>query len=407
MHGLSNPKVITGISGIVLASILLLPDLHFSPLLPAIQVIDLLMPFLVFILYFNRKLLVWNTYFTLILGFGVLILVSLAINQRMNILNEYFEIYKFLKFLILIVFFSLCDFQLLLQQWLRPVFLVLVGVNFIHFFNLFDFNTIIENHYNGGLNITYFGIDTLGNPTGKRMLGFMANPNNNAILFSFFSLIFFPFKLEKNKLAWFSVALICLFMCQSRTSLIAVLAIVAVLFLLKLVHWNTKQIFQFSAILLGTYLIAWMFSSSFFKYPIYGNSMFNGVALESQSAMGRLEAWRFLGKMILEKPIFGHGPNKDFFYENRIYSENEYVLYAWRYGIVGLTGFILLFLIPLKKAWKSREKFTSALLILVVVLLTVTALTNNPFTERTILVFFALILGVFYQNNPVNQKTTL
>jgi O-antigen ligase len=135
--------------------------------------------------------------------------------------------------------------------------------------------------------------------------------------------------------------------------------------------------------------------------------MFNGVALESQSAMGRLEAWRFLGKMILEKPVFGHGPNKDFFYENRIYSENEYVLYAWRYGIVGLTGFILLFLIPLKKAWKSREKFTSALLILVVVLLTVTALTNNPFTERTILVFFALILAVFYQNNPVNQKTTL
>jgi O-antigen ligase len=196
-------------------------------------------------------------------------------------------------------------------------------------------------------------------------------------------------------------------MCQSRTSLIAVLAIVAVLFLLKLVHWNTKQIFQFSAILLGTYLIAWMFSSSFFKYPIYGNSMFNGVALESQSAMGRLEAWRFLGKMILEKPVFGHGPNKDFFYENRIYSENEYVLYAWRYGIVGLTGFILLFLIPLKKAWKSRKNYTSALLILVVVLLTVTALTNNPFTERTILVFFALILGVFYQNNPVNQKTTL
>ena len=114
-----------------------------------------------------------------------------------DMIDEYFEIYKLLKYLLLIVYFSLIPIKAI-EFYIKPFFVLLCIFNLIHFFNLFDFNILLKYHYAGDLNIQYFGRDTLGNHVGKRMVGFMSNPNNNALVFLFFTIYFLPKTLKKE-----------------------------------------------------------------------------------------------------------------------------------------------------------------------------------------------------------------
>lgn len=384
------------VAGLTLFSILFLPDVTISPTLPTIQYADLLLPILIAGIILKIKCLIWHKYYFFLLIFSAYILFTMGINSRFGMLRDYFEVYKILKFLIVIIFFTLIDIKLFLKQWIKPLFVGICLVNLMHFFDLFQINKWIENAFEVGLNIEYFGKNSLGQPAGKRMLGLMSNPNNNAILFSFFAILFFPFKFNKTKLIWFSIALLMTFLCQSRTSIFAILVFMACISIFKLVKWTLKQWMVFGSIVLVCYLLAWMLCSQFFQYPIYGNSMFNGAALNSHSALGRLEAWKYLWNMIIEKPFFGYGPNKDYFYTHNLYSENEYILFTWRYGFIGLLMYLLFYIIPFQNLVMQNKTPQSNYLILFSTLLLVTALTNNPLCERNIFILFAMSLGSIY-----------
>lgn len=403
MNGQKIDSYFHYIAGIILFSVLFLPDIEFSANFPAVQLLDLMLPVLCFLIFVKRRSVEWLHYYTFIGLAAAYILVTILINGRWSIFRDYFEIYKFFKFLVVILFFTLTDVKRFLETWIKPFFIGIVVLNIIHFFDLFRFNVILEQVYNGGLNIQYFGIDTLGNLSGKRMVGLIGNPNSNALLFAFFTIYFFPFRFEKKQVFWFALALTMAFMCQSRTFLAVTVLLILGIVVLNLVKWNLKTWMLFLTTVAGCYVIAWGFSSRFFQYDIYGNSMFNGIALESQSAMGRLEAWRFLGKMIVEKPVFGHGPNKDFFYNNGIYSENEYILYTWRYGILGLGMYLLVYLMPLKRLY-SKKSIYSKYIVLLVILMMVSAITNNPFTERNILILYAVALGILFSLDKKQRK---
>ena len=121
----------------------------------------------------------------------------------------------------------------------------------------------------------------------------------------------------------------------------------------------------------------------------------------SGSARGRLETWNMLGKMILEEPLFGHGPYKEFFYQNKIYSENEYILMTWRYGLFGLLIYLSIFLIPFKKLVASMNEISLKGSLMLIMML-VSALTNNPLTERNIEVLFCL--GLAWALVPLQTK---
>src|SRR5690606_33780255 len=73
---------------------------------------------------------------------------------------------------------------------------------------------------------------------------------------------------------------------------------------------------------------------------IYLNTLFTNNMLENNSLKGRFEVWKELWKEIKMKPLFGYGPNKNYFYENEIYAESGFFLMAYRYGFVGLAFFI-------------------------------------------------------------------
>ncbi len=384
------------LGGFILFSALFLPDIQLQANLPSLQVVDFSLPFILIVLFNARKSIKFEKYYWFLLLFSAYILLTIFLNQRYKVVNEHFEVYKIIKYILLIIFFAQLDIPILLKNLVKPFFILLVTVNILHFYNVFNINYLLETTYNGDLNIKYFGSDTLGMPTGKRMVGMASNPNTNALLFSFFAIYFMPLNYNPKKIVWFFTALLFTFMCQSRTAVFILILVLLAVLIFKLSNWKLKNWLVILACF-SSYLVAWMLSSSFFKYPIYSNSMFNGVALESQSAMGRLEVWKFLGKMILEKPIFGYGPNKNFFYENKIYSENEYVLYAWRYGFIGLLAYLSIFLYPLILFYKQRKELFYKLFFLITMVMLISGLTNNPFTERHIFILYTFsVASLFY-----------
>jgi O-antigen ligase len=137
-------------------------------------------------------------------------------------------------------------------------------------------------------------------------------------------------------------------------------------------------------------------TTNFFHHALYSNNLFTGHILKTGSARGRWEAWTFLGEMILQRPLFGYGGNKAYFYAQKIYSENEFILMAWRYGIFGLMGYLLIYLLPLKAFFQAKKIEQSYPALLSIVLMLVAALTNNPFVDRTIMVLFAAVIGAVY-----------
>ena len=144
-----------------------------------------------------------------------------------------------------------------------------------------------------------------------------------------------------------------------------------------------------------------MLVTSFFKYNSYNNSLLDGTAFHSGSVRGRWESWELLWNMIIKHPIFGYGPNKNFFYVNRIYSENEYLLMTWRYGIIGLLFYLSIFTYPFIKFIKKIEPYTIQA-VLLILLMSISALTNNPLTEKNMMLVY--IFGMSWAFNNYDKK---
>ena len=406
MNGQMLNRIGLFLGGLILFSLLFLSDIHLGKELPAFQIIDFLLPFVVIYLFMRRTELKWQNYYVILLLFCVYIPISMFINGRLNKVIDYFEIYKMLKFLLIILLFTFIDFKQFSTRWLKPLFYGLVILNFVHFFNLFDFNTFLHKYYIGGIQLEYFGLNSLKEPSVKRMVGTMGNPNINAVVFSIFAVIFIPFNFSKKQLSIFLLAILMVFLCQSRTALIAWALILIGIAILRLANWKWKEWMLILSGFVLMYFISWALATDFFKYSLYSNYILDGSILQTGSAMGRWEAWTLLGNMIVEKPIFGHGVNKEFFYVNHIYSENEYILMAWRYGLIGLLLYLGIFLYPAFNLIKRHQTHLSKVALLFLVLLLTTALTNNPFSDRTVVIFFAMILGFSFSTESFTSSNT-
>ena len=119
-----------------------------------------------------------------------------------------------------------------------------------------------------------------------------------------------------------------------------------------------------------TFFIAFTFSPLSLDY--YANT--SPDIAKNSSVMGRFEMWEHLIKMIMHKPIFGYGPNKDYFYDNGLYPESEYVLYVWRYGIIGFFLYLGWIFYPLYKQSSELKRQTFYLLFCIVI--SMNAITN-------------------------------
>lgn len=384
------------LAGLVLASLLLFPEIKISDDLPTFQLVDFLMPIVVFFLFIKRKEIKWNIYFGILVSFSIVMGISIIINGRTNELRDYFEFYKLLKFSTIILLFSLVLLDEFIKYIGKPVFIILVTANLFHYFNLFDINNIIHSYYNGGIHIETFGLNSLGQPATRRMLGFSSNPNINSIVFGFFAILFIPQKDKKSiKYLWFITAVFMMFLCQSRTNFIAFVVMIILTFLIvkRVYNFNVKKIIL--SVLIG-YLLAFLLAQN-----VYLNSLFSGEITQNKSLLGRFEVWKHLFEMILQKPFFGHAPYKEYFYQNNLYSENEYIMQTWRYGFIGLIVFLGVLFYPALKTIGKLSNKKSLILFQFTILVSINSLTNNPFSDRLILILFAVAIGLSYDRKKL------
>lgn len=386
---------------LVLASVFLFPGIQIKSL-PAIRIEDIFfLPVLIYVCT-KFKQISWN--YPLVLSvFTGFILLSIFVNFENNRLRDYFEIYKLVKFGTYVLFFSLVASKDDCVSFLNWIFASLVVFNLFQYFNWLGFNQIVEPFYSAEIHLSKFGLNSQFQADTKRLLGTMGNPNNNAILFLFFSCLYSIFRAEKKIIynIFYYISFAFLIACQSRTGVIAFAVItVAEIILLKV---NIKEIVINAFILLVIYLFFFIGGDA--ETPKYLNNTINSEVTKSNSVTSRMHTWKLLWNMILKKPFLGYGPYKTYFYENSIYSENQYMLIIWRYGFAGFLAFLTAILFPLINIVRSGilKKHTPFILFYCVIL--VTSFTNNPINEPRILLMFAFMLGtyaseVFLLNNP-------
>jgi O-antigen ligase len=251
--------------------------------------------------------------------------------------------------------------------------------NFLQFFNLFSFNTIIEPFYAAEGKVDNF-------EKNARLLGTLGNPNNNSILFIFFFSLFFRKDqlVTKKSILFLALASVLIFMCLSRTSLFAFL--MSLLISIVMVRPNKVVVFSLTAVFCIIFLILISTSN-------YVTNAFSINVLENTSLLYRIAIWYKLMLMILDKPFLGHAPYKEFFYNNHLFAESEFILTTWRYGFIGL----LLYLIQIiGLTISSVRKLVYNPVLMMGICVFITAFTNNPLNHNTINLLFAACVGLFF-----------
>lgn len=392
-----NAALISIIAVTLFAGNVLLPYIPVAETLPKIHFPDFFLPVIAVLLLPKINSLIGDNRLLILILFFLFLseCFSILINGRITMYRDYFELLKVVKFGLIIFFFA--EFGKLVN-W-EPVFKILLAVllvfNLFHYIDLFNFNDIIMPCYGSDIQVQSFGVNSLGEPAAKRILGTLGNPNNNAILFLFF-VIYFIKDLNKKLPVWFYLSVLAFLACQSRTGFIA---FVPVFF------WGTsiykipvKRVVQHTIIIIIEYFLLLLIGE------VYIASLADKAILQSNSVNDRLKTWKFLGEMILQRPIFGYGPDKIFFEERNLFSENEYVLFAWRYGFVGLFAYISLYVRNFIISVAEKGAEYSILLLLYTLVMVITALTNNPLSEQVILVIYAFVIGMSLSNHTPAQS---
>lgn len=191
-----------------------------------------------------------------------------------------------------------------------------------------------------------------GNPA--RVLGTFDNPNYfgifTVIVLSYLTVRYY-FGEDQGKFPYMLFILIGFvikleFLTISRTALfgIAVLFVILSIWAFLYHNRNKKVIVKIIALFILTMLLFLTASADFF-YRLTEGLDFS----TSTSFVGHMERWGAAIGTIWESPIFGWGTQK---YVMTTLVDNEYALFARRYGFVGLSIYFSFFLVPYIKGYK-------------------------------------------------------
>jgi O-antigen ligase len=220
---------------------------------------------------------------------------------------------------------------------------------------------------------------------------------------------------------FFFAGVIAILATQSRTGFVAFVVVFCVNYFGAKIKWQ-PMVIQIAVVC----VVSWIFLLGNYNFGItkvtnnelnnnsdYLLSLMNRNALTSSSISGRLRVWYDLMHQFLQKPVFGHAPQKNHFYENHLHADNGYILWAWRYGITGFAAFVAIFLLPVRKIiQKLRASIEAKQFLLVIITFIITNLTNSPLSNTTLSLLFFIFAGVFYcqyyhsKNEDVYQNNT-
>ena len=376
-----------------------------------------------------------NTYLRVLILYLFYIIITILVNKnRAPELNNYFELYKVIKYLIVFYFsYTTLNFNKdELDSVIRFSFIFLIAFNFLHYFNIFHFNEIVVPYFDvDGRDVKFFGINSIGLPDTKRMLGTMGNPNDNAILLLFYAAYFFDSYSNKSTISkkesiYFYLSFLSVFLCQSRTGIITYLFMYLIWIVLNRVSF--KKLIYNVLIFFGLILFLYTFDKNSVNYvsntvseiqinsshkvnkhknfELNGNNkndFYNDVSdVSLRSVSTRIEMWYYLYNKISMKPILGWGPNKAFIYKNKLHPDNEYLFQVYRYGVIGLIFYFIIILYPFINGIKIFKQ--NQLYIYITILILITAFTNSPLSNPRIFILYAIVVG--YVLNRI-EKTKL
>ena len=80
---------------------------------------------------------------------------------------------------------------------------------------------------------------------------------------------------------------------------------------------------------------------------------------------------------------------------------------TWRYGFIGLLLYLVLLGQLFFISFKNKTNKYGNVLMMFVIVISITALTNVPLSSRELLVFFGIVIGLFYNPNQsiLNEKS--
>ena len=216
-----------------------------------------------------------------------------------------------------------------------------------------------------------------------RVIGTLGNPN----YFSPFNVAVFYWAVTKSmhgqgrRFAFYAlVALIMVFLAQSRTNIVGLLGLSVVLaFVISRATWASARhrIFFFRLVILGaaigTLLVWWMIEFGVLSYIYTGfMTVYNSGLAAQSSFVGRLEMWTYFSELIEQRPAIGYGPSKGVF--RYAGADNNYIFIAFKYGLVGLVGTLLIWMTMLIRLLKQLER---------------------ELRDETVIAFFLLLIVLF------------
>lgn len=267
-------------------------------------------------------------------------------------LRDVMELVTFFKyFLVLTLVISLdigqSEFDFVKKSFVSGLaFLIILGWG--QHLNILNMNTWLSPYFNP----VHWEHLIVGNPA--RILGTFDNPNFfgvfTVVTLAYLTVWYF-FKEHSGKFPVLLFILIGLvikleFLTISRTNLfgIAVLFTITSIWAFLYHNRNKKVIIKIIALFLLTVFL------TVTSPPDFINRILEGTDFStSTSYLGHVERWEKAANSMWDSPILGWGTQKS---TMTTLVDNEYALYARRYGSVGLTLYLALFLLPLSLAIK-------------------------------------------------------
>lgn len=373
----------------------------------------------IFLLFGYRKVN-FNNYAKLIIGFLGLIGLSLIIHAKSTNISDSLELYRVLKYLVVFLLASNTELEnSKVAVFVKVSFCLLLIINLLHFYNAFSINQVFIILYDTDKRDTlFFGLDSLMRPGPKRIIGTLGNPNDNAIVLLFYFAYFLKEIVTNSILkSWkvlktidfflLALTLTLIILTQSRTAFL-VIGVFIVLIGIFIFIFNKGNKTGFFILLLSVILGIIFTYFIHFIDSFFGNSAIDlsylksGIEMHKNTSMAeRIRIWKLFIGEFLQKPLLGWGSQKEYLYRKELHTDNEYVLNAWRYGVLGIALHLGLIFYYFKEAMK---KFQIEIL-LTICTVVIVSITNAPLSHSKISLLYFIIIGSFAYQLKTRNKT--
>lgn len=340
----------------------------------------------------------FKPYRLILIAYILLILTSIFFNGRLFVYQDYAEVLLVAKYAGAFYLFYSASRNYNNFQKLTKVFSVIcfiyLSLNIIQIFDYYlgspfggFYSLYTPDHHQYATEI----LRERGE--ANRFTGLSGNPNSHGAMLLVILLAIICTSTERridHLLAM--VCIVLILFSQSRTTLIAACA--TLVFVLIRSKWTVTIFIKMTISLIFLVMIAYFTVISL--NLTFVTSIFNQGLTESESLSVRVENWITLLRMIEENPIFGYAPRQEFFALERINADSEYILTAWRYGLIGFMAAMAIFFYPLLQAYRESRKSSRFRLTLVsLTLITlIIGFTNVTLSDSRFSIIYAFVLGV-------------